>query len=404
MFNLLIQRTMYWIKLSLSLILIYMALLGFVFLIPIEGRIERNVQEGLSLLHQEGDYPIRNANDERAMSDNFTDKIILSNIAIDRGDHLVVTMLDINGYHRYWHGYLAIYKPIFLFLNYAQLRLANQFMLCLSVLLIVYLILKRWNILIALTYLGSLLTINIQVIPYSLQFMSVIMIMQGALILILLNEKRMLGHLTGFFFIIGSLTSFLDLLTAPVLTLGIPLILVYLLTIKNNENTITRKLYFHGIQSIAWVSGYLLTWMAKWLISFPVLDNFGFKDILNIVRFRMMGNVDYPLDRLKVFELNQSLIFDSTFNRVLISLVTIWVIGMLFYAKPLRDIKILLPLLLIAVIPYAWLLLAANHSQIHYWFTYRILSITVMAVGIFMIETIDFNKISNNLSSLVNNE
>ena len=43
--------------------------------------------------------------------------------------------------------------------------------------------------------------------------------------------------------------------------------------------------------------------------------------------------------------------------------------------------KNLLPLLLLAVAPFVWYCVLSNHSAIHFWMTYRIIAITVMAIG-----------------------
>ena len=45
----------------------------------------------------------------------------------------------------------------------------------------------------------------------------------------------------------------------------------------------------------------------------------------------------------------------------------------------------LLPALeLIALVPFAWYFVLKNHSSVHYWMTYRNLSVTVMALAAYL--------------------
>ena len=39
--------------------------------------------------------------------------------------------------------------------------------------------------------------------------------------------------------------------------------------------------------------------------------------------------------------------------------------------------------LLCAILPFLWYMVVSNHSYIHYWFTYRILAISIYAILIF---------------------
>src|SRR5699024_5922954 len=75
------------------------------------------------------------------------------------------------------------------------------------------------------------------IVPMSLQFSSMFYIMFISMIVLLLyHEKIEENNLELYiFFVIGSITSFLDLLTVPLISLGIPLT-TYMLLIQNKEN------------------------------------------------------------------------------------------------------------------------------------------------------------------------
>ena len=53
-------------------------------------------------------------------------------------------------------------------------------------------------------------------------------------------------------------------------------------------------------------------------------------------------------------------------------------------AKDMKTILAYLPMLLVAAYPYIWYLVMSNHSQIHYWYTYRNQVLTLFAGLIFL--------------------
>ncbi|BFL35735.1 hypothetical protein K380107A5_11060 [Holdemania massiliensis] len=57
----------------------------------------------------------------------------------------------------------------------------------------------------------------------------------------------------------------------------------------------------------------------------------------------------------------------------------------------------MLPLLFVASYPFIWLLILGNHSQIHYYMTYRNILVFFLAMNIFVVEAFKINiiKIKN---------
>ena len=55
--------------------------------------------------------------------------------------------------------------------------------------------------------------------------------------------------------------------------------------------------------------------------------------------------------------------------------------------------KIYIPYIIIAICPLLWYFMATNHSHIHFWFTYRELSITIFSMIVMLIQyNSNFNK------------
>jgi len=82
-------------------------------------------------------------------------------------------------------------------------------------------------------------------------------------------------------------------------------------------------------------------------------------------------------------------VYQHTTNRV--SLIILLFIAIFFYKK--GNLKNSFLLLIISTLPYVWIFFVANHSWVHWWFTYRIQVVALFtlfcAIGI----NINFQKI-----------
>ena len=63
-------------------------------------------------------------------------------------------------------------------------------------------------------------------------------------------------------------------------------------------------------------------------------------------------------------------------------------------AKDMKTIMAYLPMLLVAAYPYIWYLVMSNHSQIHYWYTYRAQVLTMFGILVFVVNILKEKKTS----------
>lgn len=76
--------------------------------------------------------------------DNTTDNIMVDGVIIqDDGMSPLQAAMSVNGYSRYWHGYLVFLRPLMIWLNYWQIRYVNMFVFFLLVCAVFRLIGKR---------------------------------------------------------------------------------------------------------------------------------------------------------------------------------------------------------------------------------------------------------------------
>ena len=145
-------------------------------------------------------------------------------------------------YARYWHGYLVILRPLLVLTSYKEIRITLLVLMIALVGFMMYLLTKKSNIKIAIIFLLGLFFANVFIATQS--FNEIIVFFIAIISSIYLLLKKDVDKNIGInFLVIGSVTAFMDLLTEPLVTLGIPLAVYFLLTEKKNkmikENIIT---------------------------------------------------------------------------------------------------------------------------------------------------------------------
>lgn len=169
-------------------------------------------------------------------------------------------------YARYWHGYLAVLRPLLLLFDYSGIRIVLFLATAICVVSLVALICKKINILSGIIYGIGLLSISIFIVSKSINEILIFLVAFIASIILLLRYSKM-KHTGIFFFIVGSVSSFIDLLTAPLVTLGFTAITYFLLMQKEEEKASIKKYILEILKiGIAWVLGYGITWASKWII------------------------------------------------------------------------------------------------------------------------------------------
>ena len=93
-----------------------------------------------------------------------------------------------------------------------------------------------------------------------------------------------------FFFVVGMMENFFDFLTYPIITLGIPLILLLWMRVRDEKTDLKDNLLFTIWSSISWGVGYALTWIAKWGITTVVLGVRYFIRNLSVIEYRLNGS------------------------------------------------------------------------------------------------------------------
>lgn len=295
--------------------------------------------------------------------------------------------LAVESYARYWHGYLVVMKPLLMIIDYNGLRFINGF----ALLALIGLLCRQYFInnekLYIIPLVAMLIFINPVSIILSIQFMGMITITLFGLLLLAKYRTYLIQHslmLKAFFVVLGSLTAYVDLLTYPLITLGIPLAYWISSTnigVKSNKQIVQDICLY----SIIWGFGYIGMWFGKWVLATLLTDVNIIKDAYMEIIYRTSSQMgDTPISYRKVLSNN----FKYCWGNILLLLVLFG--GYVSYKKH-KDKELLKfdvnkkhwPLLIIAIIPFIWYFLVQNHSYIHAWFTYRELAIVVYVMVVF---------------------
>ena len=381
------------VKIFITLIAVFFLSMVLVYCIPTSW-IQENVEASVEIMESEGNYPMYFFYRHNSIMDVQTDKLMYESLITNRPEeyNVVEASVSINQYPRYWHGYQVLLRPLSIVYQIQEVRYLGMLAFHLLLFWSAWLIAKRTKFSIAMIYVLTVCTGNIALSSVCLQFLTTFLVLFVSLIILLSNyDKQKAVRAMEFFFIVGMAENFFDFLTFPIVTLGIPLILLMWLRIRDEQADFKSNVWFMFKGSAAWGIGYALTWVTKWLIATVVLGVRYFWRTMDVVKFRLEGNEEYPLDRIGTIRKNLKSwlnIQDDgviSWSKVVILIVIVALILIIW--KKLKDIKTLsayVPILFVALYPYIWYLVMSNHSQIHHWYTYRAQLVTLFGGLIFI--------------------
>lgn len=295
-------------------------------------------------------------------------------------------------YGRYWHGYLVFLKPLLEIMNLQEVRVLNAFVQLGLLLFLFVCIYQELGKRYALAFIPALCLLNPFTIGMCFHFSDIYYITLIASIVILKFHHRFDGNHSWWkvFLWIGIATSFFDLLTYPLVGLGIPLLFTILLHKESSKDAILHNL----IYSVYWVIGYAGMWVAKWTIGTLTTGINFFKDGLDTVAFRTAGEAGtLPTTYRYALQVNLQAAFSKPVRLVLFAFAIAIILYTLINRKKLSFNKNhILPLLMVMIYPFVWYFVIRNHSIIHIWFTYRVLSVSVLAFTFLLVDLLNFSK------------
>lgn len=292
--------------------------------------------------------------------------------------------LEFGNYARYWHGYLVPLRSLLSFTDIRGIRIINYFVIILLFVYCCIKIFKRFPLPVLIFFIISFVLVGLPMVPLSPQLTTCffITLLACAALLRFPDISRNEHTYICFFFAVGGLTSFMDFLTAPLLTMGIPLILL-LYNDKNPWRCLVNACW-------AWGIGYALLWISKWCLAALFTDIPVFSDAMGAMLFRMSKG-------------GEAVHINNPFLQIILSrpaliLFLLFYIGLgvyLYLKNPSGRIRPLLVFYTIAAFPLGWYVILYEHSVHHNFFTWRIIAVSLFAFFIFIHLILRRNTSSN---------
>ncbi len=283
--------------------------------------------------------------------------------------------IERRSYGRYWHGYQVPLRVLSIGLTIKGIRILNCIVMWSLLLLSGWCLWRKCGIRVAAGWLVALFLAGFIVVPMSMQYVACFFITFIAVISFC--QEPMLSKKALSFFVIGGFTAYADFLTAPLITLCLPLAV----SIMINPDSNFRRL-FSSIAS--WGGGYTGIWATKWLLLTLLSAQNGFSAAVGagihyfIIAFLPDGVAHKYFSITCIF-----------LGFALITTIIIYVIK-----KPATNRNSLL--FIVALIPFLWSILFLGHNVMHIFFTYRNLAATAFCCWLILFSK---NKVHENCCS-----
>lgn len=202
------------------------------------------------------------------------------------------------------------------------------------------------------------------------------------------------------FFVIGGITNFFDFLTNPIITLGIPAIVCFLLL--KEKKVSSQEMFIIIIYSmVTWTLGYGIMWGTKWIITDILYNRDIVKNAIQQVLFRTGyadGGKAYSISVLY----QRIMRYSGKYYIPLLEIILCFYLGIYVFKlynkekKLFKNFKNIYPVIVISILPIIWYIVLNNHSTIHAFFTYRnniIFIIGIQIATLTLLDMCDKNKI-----------
>ncbi len=375
--------------------------------------IHRNIESSVEAVIQQGDYPEPLIKGRKHSLDYSMDAMMVNMIyTIDPSSPLNSALLlnsrHSNGpyvsqwnqvkynienktlepnlqYPRYWHGSTFFFRWFFLFSTFNDLKWILYVITSLLLLVSAINLYRELASAQTLALFTSFFFVNGYIMQFSMQFAPILLITFASVVAITRIEASNEQKAGLIFLFAAAFTAFFDLLTTPLMSFGIPL-LIWInrqtdLESKNFKQLIAKPVWF----GLIWLTAFTITWASKWILTWMLTD---FPIFSNVFNEAAHLSADQEGSRIHAIVDNVNQLPLVIINSML------FILGMfaVFFHKPHQGKKNLL-LFLTALLPFVWLMLMANHSIIHSWFTYRMLAISLTGLFFIFINMISEEKL-----------
>lgn len=295
--------------------------------------------------------------------------------------------LFLREYSKYWHGYLVYLKPLLMCMSWEAVEvflIVLQMALLIAIMAIAFY--KRQPLLGLSVACAFLFMKPISVlISLSMNVCWLITLTAILVLLIFYDKIEQKNRRDEVFLLIGMLTAYMDFLTYPIVTLGLPLCF-YLVQDMDKKMHWWRRVKQAFWICACWGVGYIGMWGMKWVVAELTCQTGTLRQAVWSVIYRT-GPLDgygsaftgIPRTIRDVLGQYDSVVYAIVFA-VLVAAAMVSVILCLIKARNADWFVSVACLVVVGLFPFVWLALTQNHTAIHCVFTFRIMAVSVMAL------------------------
>ena len=286
-------------------------------------------------------------------------------------------------YMRYWHGSIAIVRPLLMIMPVQGIYILNAVIMFLLFTAVMILLIRMRQIVPALGITLGIVMTAWWFVPLSLEYTwTCSLALVATVAVICISRKDRTAGYGLFFMITGMVTIFLDFLTTETLTLLFPLLT--LLWLKKDKSDTVKT----AVTSVfTWGVGYTLMWITKWLLASMVFQENVIPYLDSHIEEWLIGNVEGVNPFINIVEailLNIGNLFPLGYGIIGITVSAALIILAVFiairYHRKDYDKAFTIAITILGFIPFLRYIVMHNHSYIHHFFTYRALASTILAI------------------------
>ena len=281
-------------------------------------------------------------------------------------------------YSRYWHGYTLPLRLLLCVMNVANIQMLLYFAQLALFVWVLFLMGRRGiGRLIPGFFLAYFL-----LMPFAssicLPYIPVTMLMLLACAAVLMWDRQIESAIgmPCFFVLLGILTNYFDILTFPLVALGFPITVLLALRLKTDDS-FARLFYLTAFCGVGWALGYAGMWVFKWLLVDMISEYSTIYGLMTQMFLRTSDNGG-DLSRLSVVMRNLDVILSKSSYLLVTGAVGLITLVSTVKNKARFDARALM-LLIVAAVPFVWYLVMSNHSFDHTYYTYRNVTMSVVA-------------------------
>jgi hypothetical protein len=301
-------------------------------------------------------------------------------------------------YVRYWHGFRIYVRALLSVMDYGTMRTLIMWVFFLLMgavsVMLAFQTRSAWP---PMLFTAGILFVNPVVASALFQYSVCFVIAFIGMLFVPKWIKRPESAMMGFM-ILGMATQFFDFYTAPLLTLGLPLLGWLICLACAKEPVPAKKMLMLSLKALAvWFAAYASMWIVKLAITTIFTDQNAFASAWGATIERVgivkapeyLFRYDKPAAIMSAFKH----LFDWPMLAIFAVVVLAAVIVMIVLRTDKKSYMRGLVMLAVAMLPILWTLVATQPMIMHAHFQYRILAVTMLGGMYFWFLSVDRSRL-----------